>query len=215
MLETVQTIPLPPVDEREALRYAQGGSDEGLRLRLRACAQGVEFTPRVIYRTLEKEDFFKAVPLAKGSTSLINLLHDCEQVVLFAATVGLAFDYALQRRKNASLADAQLMQGLGAERIEALCDVFCAEQSARSAGRAVGRRFSPGYGDFPLTAQKEMFALLDPSKRIGVTLTDALLMSPTKSVTAAFGLKNSVCHSKTETRCDGCAQKDCVYKKEN
>ena len=194
MLETVQTIPLPPVDEREALRYAQGGSDEGLRLRLRACAQGVEFTPRVIYRTLEKEDFFKAVPLAKGSTSLINLLHDCEQVVLFAATVGLAFDYALQRRKNASLADAQLMQGLGAERIEALCDEFCKRYENAT------RRFSPGYGDFPLEAQRDIFKIQLPEK-IGVILTNSLMITPSNSVTALFVLKGAyqVCDEEKTT----------------
>lgn len=194
MLETVQTIPLPPVDEREALRYAQGGSDEGLRLRLRACAKGVEFTPRVIYRTLEKEDFFKAVSIAKGSTSLINLLKDCDQVVLFAATVGLAFDYALQRRKNASLADAQLMQGLGAERIEALCDEFCKRYENAT------RRFSPGYGDFPLEAQRELFRILRP-ERIGVSLTNSLMMTPSKSVTALFGLKGAyqVCDEEKTT----------------
>lgn len=184
MLEIVQTIPLPPVDEREALRYAQGGSDEGLRLRLRACAQGLDFTPRVIYRQLEKAEFFKAIPSAKGSMSLMNLLKACEKVVLFAATVGLAFDYALERRKASSLADAQLMQGLGAERIEALCDEFC--KGCENATR----RFSPGYGDFPLEAQREIFQILRPEK-IGMTLTDSLMMTPSKSVTALFGLKGA------------------------
>jgi hypothetical protein len=190
MLETMQTIPLPPVDEREALRYAQGGSDEGLRLRLRACAKGVEFTPRVIYRTLEKEDFFKAVPLAKGSVSLTNLLHDCEQVVLFAATVGLDGDRLIARYSKIKPSKAICFQAIGAAQIETLCDIFCREiaEKCEEQGYRIGNRFSPGYGEFPLGRQQEIFLLLDCARRIGVTLLESGLMSPTKSVTAVFGI---------------------------
>lgn len=181
MLEVTKTIVLPPVNEREALRYAQGGTDEKLRRRLLACAEGLEFTPRVIFRQIGKEEFFNALPSARESVALTNLLRGCDNVVVFAATVGIAFDYALMRRKNASLADAQLMQGLGAERIEALCDEFCKEYPNGT------KRFSPGYGDFPLEAQRELFQILHPEK-IGIGLTESLMMTPSKSVTALFGL---------------------------
>lgn len=207
---------LPPYDQHEILRYAgaREATDGQLQELLGECIAACEsvFTPRVCYTELTKAEFFEIFPQSESARLWTK---DCDRVIVFAASVGLEIDRLVNRYASVSTAKALLLQAIGAERIEALCDVFCAEQSARSAGRAVGRRFSPGYGDFPLTAQKEMFALLDPPKRIGVTLTDALLMSPTKSVTAAFGLKNSVCHSKTETRCDGCAQKDCAYKKEN
>lgn len=181
MLEVTKTIVLPPINEREALRYAQGGVNEELRRRLLVCAEGVEFSPRVIFRQIGKAELFKAVPSAKESVALTALLQDCHNVVVFAATVGIAFDYALMRRKNASLADAQLMQGLGAERIEALCDEFCKEYPNAT------KRFSPGYGDFSLEAQRELFQILHPEK-IGISLTESLMMTPSKSVTALFGL---------------------------
>jgi cobalamin-dependent methionine synthase I len=79
------------------------------------------------------------------------------------------------------------MQAIGAERIEALCDVVCAE--LKEIYGSVGDRFSPGYGDFSLTAQRDIFTMLGCEKRIGLTLNDSLLMSPTKSVTAIIGLK--------------------------
>ena len=50
-------------------------------------------------------------------------------------------------------------------------------------------RFSAGYGDFPLSAQKEIFGMLDCARQIGLTLNDSLLMSPTKSVTSIVGLE--------------------------
>jgi len=49
-------------------------------------------------------------------------------------------------------------------------------------------RFSPGYRDLPLTLQREIFTLLEPSRRIGLSLNASLLMSPSKSVTAIVGI---------------------------
>ena len=51
-------------------------------------------------------------------------------------------------------------------------------------------RFSPGYGAVPLSVQREFFNLLACEKLIGVCLTDTLLMTPTKSVTAFVGMKD-------------------------
>ena len=50
-------------------------------------------------------------------------------------------------------------------------------------------RFSPGYGDVPLDAQRDIFSALDISKNLSVYLNDSLLMSPSKSVTAFVGIK--------------------------
>ena len=69
--------------------------------------------------------------------------------------------------------------------IESLCD----EGEARILmGRASRPRFSPGYGDLPLDAQKMIFSILSPEKHIGLTLNASLMLSPTKSVTAFVGI---------------------------
>ena len=65
------------------------------------------------------------------------------------------------------------------------CDIFNNELKETHVTRP---RFSPGYGDFPLEFQKDIFNLLSPNKRIGLTLNNSLLMSPTKSVTAVVGI---------------------------
>ena len=49
-------------------------------------------------------------------------------------------------------------------------------------------RFSPGYGDLPLDVQRPLFAALDVPRKIGVSLTDSLLMAPSKSVSAIIGI---------------------------
>lgn len=49
-------------------------------------------------------------------------------------------------------------------------------------------RFSPGYGDFSLEHQKDFFRLLQLEKNLGMSLNSALLMSPSKSITAVIGV---------------------------
>ena len=56
-------------------------------------------------------------------------------------------------------------------------------------GESLVARYSPGYADFPLAAQRELLALLDAPRKVGVSLTDSLLMVPSKSVSAVIGVK--------------------------
>ena len=61
-------------------------------------------------------------------------------------------------------------------------------EEAAAEGRTCTPRFSPGYGDLPLETQRDVFRLLDCERKIGVWLNESLLMTPSKSVTAIFGL---------------------------
>ena len=51
-------------------------------------------------------------------------------------------------------------------------------------GARLRPRRSPGYGDIPLEMSREILEKLDATKRLGVSLTDSLLLVPSKSVTA-------------------------------
>ena len=87
-----------------------------------------------------------------------------------------------------------LLQGLGAERVESLCDAFDEEVKAvcKEHGKETRFRYSPGYGDWPLEVQRRLFELLDAPRKVGVSLTDSLLMVPSKSVSAIIGVKTEV-----------------------
>lgn len=54
-------------------------------------------------------------------------------------------------------------------------------------GLAMTWRFSPGYGDWPIEQQPEVLSLAN-GKEIGVSLTEALMLIPRKSITAIIGL---------------------------
>ena len=51
-------------------------------------------------------------------------------------------------------------------------------------------RYGLGYGDFPITKQKEFLDMLDASRQVGVHVNDASMLMPTKSVTCLIGIKN-------------------------
>ena len=118
-------------------------------------------------------------------------LCDCDSAVLFVATVGGAPDRLMAKYSHVSPAASLAVSAVGSERVEALCDLFCAELAAENAtrGRVTVQRFSPGYGDLPLSVQRDIFSVLAPHKHIGVMLGDSLLMSPSKSVSAIVGIK--------------------------
>ncbi len=179
----VKTYALPPVDEKTALRYAGCKQADGELLELlSACAREIEqiVCPRVCFARFSTQTLRKAFP---QSQLLALRLKNCQEAVVFAATIGLETDRRILQNESRSIAKALLFQALGAERIESLCDVFCKEiENALP-------RFSPGFGDFPLQAQKWIFQTLGVTKNIGVTLNESLLMTPTKSVTAILPIK--------------------------
>lgn len=137
-----------------------------------------------------QEGFLTLGSIKTASNDLKKNLSGCKEAYIFAATVGFEIDRLVARFGAVSPAKALMLQAIGAERIESLCDAFNGEISAlaKAEGKHTRPRFSAGYGDLPLEAQKDIFELLDCPKRIGVTLNESLLMSPTKSVTAIIGI---------------------------
>ncbi len=194
---------LPDIDRREAVRYAGVRVPSGeafapeLSEMLSECialCEGI-FTPRVCYCETEVRLDGENVDLGfctVRSAQLAKNLCGCTSAVIFAATVGEKIDRLIARQGVLSPARAVIMNAIGAERIEALCDAFNGDIKREKAatGIACAPRFSPGYGDLPLEFQKDIFALLDCPRRIGLTLNESLLMSPSKSVTAIIGIRS-------------------------
>ena len=191
-----RTYKAPPINEREILRYA-GAPAPTPELRhlldevLSELQEGLTY--RVSYRELPirlEGDILHLGFTDTASNDLKRNLAGCESIVLFAATVGLAPDRLVARYGTRSPTKALLVQAIGAERIEALCDLFCREIAEEKAteGLVTRPRFRPRYGDLPLTLQERIVTVLDCPRKIGLTLNESLLLSPTKSVTAIVGV---------------------------
>ncbi|MCK9171841.1 MAG: hypothetical protein M0P01_15635 [Treponema sp.] len=156
-----------------------------------------------MHKLLAPQSVYDIFPLAHGADDLLSFagteLHsvdlsrnlvNCTRVVLFAATIGPQVDALIRRTQLGGKADAAVMQAAGAMFIEtfvdALNDKIKADEAA--AGHKTHPRYSPGYGDVPLSVQRLFFSHL-PCSRIGLTLMDTLIMAPEKSVTAFIGIE--------------------------
>ena len=99
------------------------------------------------------------------------------------------------------MARAVALDACGSAYVEAGCDAAEREIRSRFPGMYLTDRFSPGYGDLPLGLQPELLARTDARRRLGVSLTESLLMVPSKSVTAILGISDTP----QSARIRGCA----------
>ena len=75
-------------------------------------------------------------------------------------------------------------------------------------------RFSPGYGDFPLDYQRELLALTDAPRKIGLMVTSGSIMVPRKSITALIGIAGHPVTGRLAS-CDECLLRaECPFLKE-
>ena len=187
------------VSRREIYRYLgiRGQDpDEGTREKVeRAVRELTErITPRFICRdfplSITGEDLVDLTCFSVRSRALAKNLAGCERAVLFAATLGEGPDFLIRRYSRLEMSMAVVCQAASAAMIEAYCDELNESWRTEWAekGFALRPRFSPGYGDLPLTCQTEFCDALKTGKTAGITLTDTLLMMPSKSVTAIIGL---------------------------
>lgn len=188
----------PPIDLKEILRYmCANDTDETALDLVESCLNEVrdrlEYKACYVTLPVSIADDRISVPSAViESKNLAKNLGGCDSAILFAATVGIGVDRLISRYSMLSPAKVMCFQAIGAERVESLCDTLCQKINTelKTQGKCLRPRFSPGYGDLPLETQKTVFTLLDCPRKIGVTLSNSLLMTPSKSVTAFVGITN-------------------------
>ena len=89
------------------------------------------------------------------------------------------------------LPEAELiLPGADAAKMLEQCDQVEQELAHCLPNRYRTDRFSPGYGDLPLSLQPKICAALDTQRRLGLYVTESYLMNPSKSVTAIIGLSD-------------------------
>lgn len=201
------------LDLREVSRYlgyrGQALSPEVLAL-VEACraelARAVH--PRQLSRRVETDR------LTAHSRDLAHHLRHCREGYLYAVTLGGETDRLLRRWTAQSMAKAAVGQAVCAVWLDWLCAGLCQElQASLGAGEYLTPPFSPGYGDWDLTAQGQVLAVLEAPKRMGLTLTAAGMLVPEKSITAVVGISDreeELCGQK----CMRCKKKDCPFRAE-
>ena len=132
-----------------------------------------------------ENDFISLGFVTIKSTDLAKNLSDCKEAFVFASTLGHTIDRHLLSLSQLSPADFFVADAVCSAIAEKVCDVA---QAKLLSGRKNKPRFSPGYGDFDISLQKDVLSALAAQKLLGITLTDSFLMLPRKSITAVVGV---------------------------
>ncbi|MDO5548587.1 MAG: vitamin B12 dependent-methionine synthase activation domain-containing protein [Eubacteriales bacterium] len=160
-------------DDEDIIQIAQAAID-----RLTAIAQ-----PRYRYVKLPLD------AMKLPGEDICRHLAGCDSMYLLCATLGAAVDREIRFVERTSMLNALALDAAAGDGIEKVCDH--AQEEIRTleanSGRFITGRFSPGYGDLPMTVQPELIRLCDAPRRIGLSLTQSGILIPRKSVTAILG----------------------------
>ena len=209
---------------KEALRYLGYGRNPGEERTLELIRQSFEELEglreeRIVWRrepvTVREPDQVETAGMDIRSRGLARNLKGCLEVILVAATLGPRMDLLLRRYSGTDMTRAVILQACAAARLEEYLDTWQEERKKEleEEGLYLRPRFSPGYGDFSIHHQKALLQRLEASKRIGLTMTDGYMLTPSKSVTALAGisLEETACHRQG---CESCGKIDCAYRRE-
>lgn len=182
----------------DALRYMRvppAVRDEEITRAVRGAFSKLEevITPRCVYGRFHIAHFDGGIVLEGAeihSRNIARLTAGSGECYLFAATLGQETDRQIALAQSRNMLDGVVLDACAGVRIDAYIDGVIREEIEPSLGdgEKLTHRFSPGYGDLSMTVTEDIIALLDASRRIGLSVTHSLMMTPLKSVTAVIGL---------------------------
>lgn len=216
------SICLTQLNTDEVLRYMgcpPEEADDALRAAVEAGARSLLRTarPRWTYRVFDLEFEPGGVRLVGGmflpGEDLKGHLAGCSRVAVFCATLGAETDLLIRRAEPRDVLELLILDSCGTAAAEDLCDQAEQELHAMFPGCHFPFRYSPGYGDLPLSVQGELLHLLDAPRRVGLTATSSHILIPRKSVTAILGVSDAPVpsHIRSCLACPGYLS--CQYRK--
>lgn len=209
------------VEIDEVLRYMgcpPDRADTATRALAGTCASEIlaAARPRWVWRSFPLTFVDGGVELGSlllPGADLKGHLAGCREAVLFCATLGAGVDALIRRAESVDMARALALDCAAAALVEEVCDQIEEELQGKFPGCHFPFRYSPGYGDLPLSLQGDLLALLDAPRRVGLTASASNILLPRKSVTAILGVAYEPIERKKRS-CMGCpARGSCQYRK--
>lgn len=209
------------IDRKEAFRYMglHGKPGEVLAeladIWEKRLLSGV--SPRFVYKVypLEAKPEGLSCPgcsLLLPGADIAAHLQNCNRAALLCATLGMQAEQLRRTAKAHSAAEEMLADALENALIEQVCDMAQDKIAADLPEYYHTWRFSPGYGDLPLSVQADFLAAVNAEKRLGVTLSEGGMLVPSKSVTAVIGLSETPV-PREKMGCGRCnMRKTCPYR---
>lgn len=155
----------------------------------------------------------------RGSTmkltgrDISSLLEGCTKAALICATAGADADKLIRAAQVSDMAEAVVIDAMAGCAVESVCDAAEDKIRAEYPHMFMTWRFSPGYGDLPITLQKQFLDVTNASRLIGLCTNDSFVLNPKKSVTAIVGLSDKPLNKKKQG-CASCALREsCNFRK--
>ena len=137
----------------------------------------------------------------------------CQAVLAATGAVGEEIEKASgEHFKNGEYLQGLLLDAAATAAVEHLADQVDAliQREAARSGQHTVWRFSPGYGDWPVTQQPD-FCRAIGAETIGIHVTDHAMLFPRKSVSAIIGI--SQCSARpAPAKCRACGLMSCPFR---
>ena len=205
-------ISLTSVDRNQAFRYMglHGMPDSKMLAMADDCEKDLlsKMQPRYCWKAFQKKNLNKILI----GDDIQKHLENCEIIILFCATLSRSADTCIRFAQATDVLAGMMTDAMASAFTEQLCDEAEKEILAQFPDMFSTWRFSPGYGDMPLSVQNDFLTLINAEKRLGICVSESGLLIPTKSVTAIIGLSEQPL-PKAKKGCAICnLSKSCPYR---
>jgi hypothetical protein len=220
-------LPFPEkIDKSAVLRYlgySGAAADDSTDRLIGLCTEKLmsACSPSGVYREFSlsfSDDGIspEGTGLVLTGSDIARHLDGCERCLISAATLGIAADRLISSLGASDAAASVVTDCCASVLIEQVCALWLDSLRKQYAERGLflTSMYSPGYGDLPLGIQRQVLALTDAQRRIGLTLTSTDLMTPRKSITSIIGVSDHPVTGRM-AGCENCKLKDkCRLRKE-
>ncbi len=192
-----QQIVITKLNRNEALRYMgqHGECDGRLEELLNECENIIlsKVKPRFLYKCFDIEQTdagvaVKGTSLVLLGNSIAEHLKGCDKAVLLCATLLGDVDREIRIAELSDMLRALTLDCMASVAVEQLCDKIEMHIKKDFPGYYMTWRYGIGYGDLPISQQREFLNVLNAPRLIGLNVTESNILTPRKSVTAIIGL---------------------------
>ena len=144
--------------------------------------------------------------------TVTGMLKKSEAVILFAVTIGHEVEaFSKQQMKAGNSLEGYIIDLVGSELAESATDFLHdeLERLVNEKGYGLSNRYSPGYCNWPVSDQHQLFDLIG-EVNCGIQINESSLMSPVKSVSGIVGVGKSM--KRVDYKCRLCDDEKCILR---
>lgn len=231
-IKVIENIPIK-IARKEVYRYLGAKKELGYNKREeieKIISEEIESS----YPLLENKGIYRFLPIVFTSEDgviitgqgyrfsvnkeILHLFQNSQYLLFAIATIGPKIVQIVQERfKKNQYLRAMALDAAGTVAVKTVgqwVNHFL-EEKYKEKNFQFSRYFEPGSRDWDITEQKKIFVILEP-ERIGVTLNNYHIMTPSKSLSWIRGMGKNLLYSyRDEFSCDYCTLTKCPFRKNN